>query len=363
MDIGILGLPKSGKTTLFNALTGMQASVSAYGSASVDPNVAVVKVPDPRVDRLTEMFESKKTVHPVIKYVDLAGVAAESVEQTHGLPEAHLRHLGLTDALLAVIRAFPDDSGRAPDPAADLAAIELELLLSDMQKVENRLPRLEKSLTIAKVVDRERLLSEQSALKKIKERFDQEQPIRGLEFDAEENKSIRGFQFLSEKPLLVVFNVAEADLQSGTDWTARFADRWVPGQCMGIQVCATVEMDIAHLAAQEREAFLADYGITHPAAERIVQLSYELLGLISFLTSGPDESRAWTIRRGALAPQAAGVIHSDIERGFIRAETISYNDLMDAGSMAEARKRGLLRLEGKNYEVRDGDVVVFRFSV
>ncbi|MCX7047261.1 MAG: DUF933 domain-containing protein [Candidatus Sumerlaeota bacterium] len=362
MDIGILGLPKSGKTTLYNALTGQEAAVSAFGAAGVEPNIAVVKVPDARVDRLAEMFQSKKATHATIKYVDLAGVAADAAEKSKGLPEAHLRHLGITDALLAVIRVFPDGSGAAPDPEGDLKSIELEMFISDMQKVENRLPRLARSLTNVQGAERERLIAEQAALEKIKSRLDQEQPLRGIALTPEEDKAIRGFQFLSLKPLLVVFNISEASLTAKEDAAGRFASRWQPGLTAGTQICATVEMEIARLSGEDRSAFLADYGITEPAANRIIRLSYELLGAISFLTTGEDESRAWTIRRGTLAPPAAGAVHSDIEHGFIRAEVVTYDDLMAAGSMAEVKRLGHLRLEGKSYEVKDGDIINFRFS-
>jgi GTP-binding protein YchF len=364
MDIGILGLPKSGKTTLFNALTGRDAPVSAYGAGGAgEPNVAVVKVPDPRVDWLSERFVSKKTTHATMRYVDLAGVGADEIERSHGLPEAHLRELGLADALLAVVRAFEDDSGVRTDPAADLASLEAELLLSDLQKIENRLPRLERSLTAAKGAEHERLLVERAVLAKIKARLEAEQPIRGGFLSPEEEKAVRGFQFLSPKPLLVVFNVSESALQSGDDVAGRVAGARGGEQTAAAQLCAAAEMEIARLEENEREAFLSDYGIAEPAAQRIIGLSYELLGAISFLTAGEDESRAWTIRQGTLAPQAAGVIHSDIERGFIRAEVVSYEALAEAGSMAEARKRGTVRLEGKNYVMQDGDVVNFRFSV
>lgn len=363
MDIGILGLPKSGKTTLFNALTGMDAAVSAYAGGSNEPNLATVKVPDPRVDTLSEMFESKKTIHAAIRYVDLPGVSADAAQQSHGLPEEHLRHLGLCDALLAVVRAFEDDSGVTTDMEGDWESLEVELLLSDMQKVDNRLPRIERSLSNAKGAEREQLIAEQSALEKIKERLDNEQPIRGLELSPQEDKSIRGFQFLSIKPLLVVFNVGEDAIANGAEIVGRFADKWVAGQCGAGSLCAEVELEIARLDDEESAMFLADYGIEEPAAQRVIGMSYDLLGAISFLTTGPDESRAWTIRRGALAPEAAGAIHSDIERGFIRAETVLYDDLVATGSMAEARKVGKVRLEGKSYVVQDGDVINFRFSV
>jgi len=208
-----------------------------------------------------------------------------------------------------------------------------------------------------------KLKNELSAVEKIKEQLDESLPLRGIELSPEEEKAIRGFQFLSMKPMLVVFNLSEDELLTGKDYVAEFSKHWIDGQIQGVQLCADVEMEVSQLDDDDRSEFLKDYGIEKPASDRVINLSYDLLGLISFLTTGEDETRAWTVKKDALAPKAAGEVHSDIERGFIRAETVSYTDLIDAGSMAEGKKRGTVRLEGKNYEVQDGDIINFRFSV
>src|SRR6266545_3764180 len=320
MKIAIIGLPNSGKTTVFNALTRGTAETTAYASGQLEPNVATVKVPDGRLAVLTRMFNPKKTTPADVQYVDVGGLSS-GARQSGGLPPVLLNFIGGADALLHVARAFEDDTVAHPEGSVNLArdieSVDLELAFSDMAIIERRLAKL----------------------------------------NAEEQRVLRGYQFLTAKPLLLVLNIGEGQIQNppAFDYPHRESDV--------VALCGKIEAELAQLDDEDARAFMEDLGISEAARDRVIASSYNLLGLISFLTAGPDEVRAWTIRRNTPAVEAAGAIHSDIQRGFIRAEIVAYDDLIKAGGMAEAKKHGTVRMEGKTYIVKDGDVCHFLFNV
>ncbi len=356
MEIGLLGLPGSGKTTVFNALTGQSAATSPSGK--IEANQAVVPVPDPRVDKLAEIFKPKKKTYATIKYVDLGGV---QVTEGSGLPAQALTLLGTTDMLLVVLRGFDGGYG-TPDIASDAESIDLEMTVSDLQKIENRLERIEKQIRRATGTEKEQLELEKAVIERVKDPVEGGQPLREMDFTAEERKAIRGFQFLSLKPALYLVNTDSVEAVGDGGTTAALAERTSrPGT--GVDALAgEIEQEIAQLPEDEREEFLATYGIERPGSARIITRSYDLLGLMSFLTAGEDEVRAWTILRGATAPEAAGAIHTDFQKGFIRAEVAAFADLVERGSMKGCREHGELRTEGKDYVMKDGDVVEFLFN-
>jgi len=363
MQIGIVGLPNSTKTTIFNALTRSQAETAVFSSGKVETNVATVLVPDAQVDRLREMFNPRKTTHARIDYHDIAGLRA-GIGREGGLSGSLLNEVSQTDALLHVVRAFEDDHVAHPvgsvDPARDLALLDFEFIFSDLLIVEKRLERLEHDIARKKAdfVLQQANRVEHALLTKIKESLEAETAIRDLELTGEEEKILRGFQFLTAKPVLVVLNVGDGGSDDPADYVS-YAHR----QSDVICIRGGLEMEIAQLGRDEAELFLVEYGIGEPGLNRMIRLCYQLVGLQSFFTVGEDEVRAWTVARDASAVQAAGVIHSDLARGFIRAEVVSYDDLIDVGSLAEARHRGQLRLEGRDYRVQDGDVLSIRFNV
>jgi len=362
MEIGIVGFQKSGKTTVFNALTGQDAPVSAFSTGKTEPNLAVVPVPDERLTLLSDLFKPKKTTPATVRYVDLAGIERRVDEPGQGLGEAQLHAIAQSDALMAIIRAFPSAAGEAPDVPGEAEGIVLEMILSDLQKVENRIERLHKSKSKVSGDEAKRNAIELAALERLKPLLEANRPVREEPLSEDEARLLRGFQFLTGKPLMLLVNGPEEALASGEDPAAPIRHLEGPGVSV-TWMCASTEMDIARLAPEEREVFLQEYGIAEPAASRIIRLSYDLLGLMSFLTVGHDECRAWTVTKGVLAPEAAGAIHSDLQRGFIRAEVCRWDDLLKHGSTAELKKHGLLRLEGKQYVVQDGDVMNILFSV
>ena len=362
MKIGIIGLPNSGKTTVFNALTGGSAETAAYSSGSLEPNLATVKVPDPRLQVLTGMYKPKKTTYADVQYIDVAGLSG-SAHETGGLSPAFLNYISQVDALLHVVRAFDDPAVPHPhesvDPRRDVEAVDLELAFSDMAIIERRLQRLNGEIGKTAGKEKELRIHERDVLQRLQAALEADTPIRDVEISPEEEKMLRGYQFLSAKPLLIVLNVGENQL--GTDLAATFA--YPHRKSAVVQLAGKVEAEIAQLDPEDARAFLDDLRIEEPARERAIAASYDLLGLISFLTAGPDEVRAWPIQAGTSALEAAGTIHSDIQRGFIRAEIVAYEDLIAAGSMAEAKKRGTVRMEGKTYIVQDGDICNFLFNI
>jgi GTP-binding protein YchF len=348
MKVGIVGFPRSGKTTVFNALTGLHAAVGAYGDPG-KPNLGAIKVPDVRIDRLSAIFTPRKTTYAEVVFVDFPGGG----ERSGVLDQSTLVQMRDADALVQVVRGFADPMTQdTADPARDIAAFKAELVLADLAVVEKRLERLRKE----KGKEQEVELLEQCRVA-----LDTETPLRRLAFGAAEERALSGFGLLSRLPLLVLVNVPETAVAAPLDDAVRaaLAADAVPGQAL----CAQIEMEIAALDAADRTAFLADLGLRESARDRFVQAAYALLDLISFLTTGEDEVRAWPIRRGTTAVKAAGKIHSDIERGFIRAEVAAYDDFINYGSDAKCREAGKLRLEGKDYIVNDGDIIHFRFNV
>jgi hypothetical protein len=353
-----VGLPQTGKTTLFQILT--RAHGSGAGAGRQEARVGVVKVPDVRLDRLIEMFKPQKNVYATIEYIDMPGSVIELART--GVQSQSLREL---DALVHVVRAFEDEAvpmeADTVDPKRDIENVELELILSDLAVVEKRLERLEKDIKKQK---NPALEKEFQVLKVCKAALDQQKPLREVELGAEDAKVIRGFTFLSLKPMLYVLNLGEGDAAR-----ANVADQFAAQAGLkqrrrtGVSaICGKVEAELAEMSDADAAEFLSSYGLKESATSRLINASYQLLGLISFFTVGEDECRAWTIRAGMTAMEAAGEIHSDIQRGFIRAEVTKYEDLMAAGSFAEARNRALLRLEGKEYVVHDGEIVHFRHA-
>jgi len=361
MEIGIVGLPLSGKTTLFNLLTHAEAE-TGFAAGKKKANMGVSRVPDPRLDRLSQIWNPKKTTHATIRYVDVAGV--EKGAGKEGFSGEMLTHLKNTDALLAVIRAFESDQVPHPEgtvnPLRDLGILQSEFLLSDLIITENRLERIAKQMK-GKV--EKSLEVEKELLERCREALEAERPLRDVGFAPDEARVLKGFQFLTLKPLVVALNLGEADLPRGEELAAPVAAAWAGPSVAVTYLCATIEEEISRLSPEDARAFLDDLGLDTPATDRIIRTCYALLGLISFFTMGEDECRAWTVRQGTRAPQAAGAIHTDLERGFIRAETVAYDDFVAAGSQAACRERGTLRVEGKDYVVKDGDILNIRFSV
>ncbi len=353
MKVGLVGFAGSGKTTIFNTLTGLTAEVGGYG-AREKANVGVIKVPDPRVDKLAQIYSPKKKTYAEISFVDVAGPQAEDAEQAQsGLDPKLVQHMREADALVHVVRAFENPMlSQTADPLRDIRSFDDELMLTDLVQIENRITRLKKEKDSAR---------ENELMERLKTALEGESPLRDLDLTHEDVALVAGFRFLSLKPLLLLVNQSEEDVAGG-----------VPGEVQtlaeikrlsAIAMAGKVEMEIAQLAPEEQREFLQDLGITEPARDRFIRAAYSLLDLVSFLTSGEDECRAWSIKRGTTAHKAAGVIHSDIERGFIRAEVTRFEDLVELGSEARCREQGKLKLEGKEYVVQDGDVVHFRFNV
>jgi ribosome-binding ATPase len=356
MQLGILGFPKVGKTTLFNILTASHQSTDKF-AASRQTNVGVAQVPDARLVKLRDLFSPKKYTPATVEYVDIPGI-----RKGEGAESLDLGKLRTVDALVHVVRAFDDPelqhASGSVDPARDLIELELELILADHELVERRLERLAQSAKrgLKPEEEREKALLADVVLPAL----EAERPMRDVELSPDDERRLRGFQMLSAKPMLVVLNVGEGEL-AGADpakagWTKR-------NRTEAVVVSAPIEQEIAGLAAEEQRDFLAELGLAEPSVDRVIRASYELLGLLSFFTVGEDEVRAWTVRRGTHAREAAGTIHSDIERGFIRAEVVDWEELVRQGSIAACRNAGSLRLEGKEYEVKDGEVIHFRFNV
>ncbi len=362
----ITGLPYVGKTTLFNLLTGAHAATGSFAGAEAETNVGVAKVPDTRVDQLGALFRPKKTTHAEVLYRDVGLAHAEKPGQA--ISPQKLGDLRTADALVHVVRAFRDASvphvDGSIDPVRDLATVELELLFADHGVVERRLERIEPELRAAKGTEREMKERERAVLERAREALDAGRPLRDLELDRDQEKAIRGFRFLTLMPVLVAVNVDEADVPRAEEILApvRAAAQAHRASAV-VPVCAKLEAEISELSAQEAAVFRKDLGLAEPALDRLIRTTYELLGLCSFFTTGSDEVRAWTVRCATPAQEAAGAIHSDLERGFIRAEVIRWDELLRAGSEAEARKQGILRTEGKAYPVRDGDVFHVLFNV
>jgi GTP-binding protein YchF len=366
MQIAIVGLAGSGKTTVFNTLTRGHAETGGYGGVTL--NVGVVKVPDVRLDELAGIFKPKKIVQADVTYVDLPAPPASSEGHigTEELPAEHLARLRDSDALLHVVRAFEDPANPHPegsvDPARDIERLDLEFTLADLAMAERRLERLRSSGRHGTAAEREAAEREEVVVSRIHEALQAGTPIRDLGLDVDDAKAIRGFRFLTEKPVLVLLNVGEADLGTAPALVERIGTGYDHRHALVEALSARIEMELGELEPDDAAVFMEELGITESGLDRVIALSYRLLGLVSFLTAGPDEVRAWPIPDGSTAVDAAAAIHTDLARGFIRAETVRYEDLMELGSIAEARKAGKLRSEGKTYRVRDGDVLEILFS-
>ncbi|HNR47238.1 MAG TPA: redox-regulated ATPase YchF [Anaerolineaceae bacterium] len=356
MRLGIIGLPQSGKTTLFNALTrGTQPTSPASGRIEV--HTAVVDVPDPRVDRLSAMFKPKKTIYAKVTYADIAGLDGSAGKS--GISGVLLNQLTQMDGLIHVVRCFEDDMVPHPqdtiDPIRDIATMDSEFILNDLIAVERKLERLTEERKKGAGRDKSIIERETALFERFQAALSAETPLRDVDITAEEEKMLSGFGFLSRKPILIVLNLSEGQRPPEIPYAHQSS------QIVALQ--ARLEADIAQLPPDEAQVFLSEYGIEEPSLNRMIRLSYDLLGLQSFFTVGPDEVRAWTVQRGATAPEAAGVIHTDLQKGFIRAEVAAYDDLITLGGLNEAKTHGRLRLEGKEYIVKDGDILNIRFNL
>ncbi len=361
VDIGIIGLPKSGKTTIFNGLTRGKADIT-----SGIQHIGVVKVPEPRLTKLTDMLHPKKVVSAEVRYFDI-GAATKGLVKDKAIGGEFLAQLSNVDALINVVRAFTDESiphiEGSLDIHRDIASVNLELAFSDLAIIEKRLERIEESLKAAKQPERQSFLREQELTMKIKACLEKDIPIREMELTAEEVKTLSNYQFLTAKPMLIVVNIGEEQLSQASSMEAELKTRYSRPKCQIITLCGKLEMELAQLDDAAAAEFRATFSIKEAGLDLAIRLSYDLLGLISFFTIASGEVRALSIPKGTSALKAAGKIHSDMERGFIRAEVISYDHLVKCGSIAEARQKALLRLEGKNYIVEDGDVITFLFNV
>lgn len=365
MKLGIVGLPNVGKSTLFNSMTLGKAEAANYPFCTIDPNVGVVAVPDKRLDRLTALYNSAKTTPAVIEFVDIAGLV-KGASKGEGLGNKFLSHIREVDAIVHVVRCFEDGNvvhvDGSVDPVRDIETINLELIFSDLEILERRIAKTTKSL-----MGNKSLKKELDVLKKLQEGLEKGICARMIPFDDPDDEAfVNTLDLLTSKPVLYAANVAEDDLADDgvSNENVQAVREYAAKDGSEVFVlCAKIEEEISELDNDEKEEFLSALGVSSSGLDRLIKASYKLLGLISYLTSGPDETRAWTIKNGTKAPQAAGKIHTDFERGFIRAEVVAFDDLDRLGSMTAAKEQGLVRSEGKEYVVKDGDVILFRFNV
>jgi ribosome-binding ATPase len=362
MKIGIVGLPQSGKTTLYNALTGQQVSTAAYSGGKEDAHHAVIRVPDERLEQLNDIFAPQKKVPATIEYIDLAGIHPDQ-QKKQGFSDHFLGQLRLVDAILIVLRSFENPNVAhtlgSLDPNRDLDIILSEFIISDMSIIENRLDRLERQMRVKK---NDQDVKEHTLLQGLLKQLEEEIPLRNIALSVDEQHLIRGYQFLTQKPLILVLNIDENQLTDDTTVSKNLKVSQEKNTAV-LTIAAQIEMEIQQLEGVEAELFRTDLGIKDSAMEKLVRISYDLLGLISFFTVGEDEVRAWTVPENTKAPLAAGTIHSDFEKGFIRAEAVHYDDFIERKSLAKCKSDGVMRLEGRDYTVKDGDIITFRFAV
>lgn len=363
MKLGIVGLPNVGKSTLFNSLTKAGAESANYPFCTIDPNVGIVTVPDARLQKLGDLYHSKKVTPAVIEFVDIAGLV-KGASKGEGLGNQFLSNIREVDAIVHVVRCFEDTNvvhvDGSVDPMRDIETINLELMFSDLEILERRIAKTSKGARNDKT-----LAKELELLNRLKEHLEAGNLAASFETDDEEEQAwLVSYNLLTYKPVIFAANVAEEDLAGdGNAYVDKVREYAAKEQAEVFVICAQIEQEIAELDDEEKQMFLEELGLEESGLDKLIKASYSLLGLISYLTSGEDETRAWTIRKGTKAPQAAGKIHTDFERGFIRAEVVNYQDLLDCGSYAAAKEKGLVRLEGKDYVVQDGDVILFRFNV
>lgn len=364
MKLGIVGLPNVGKSTLFNAITKAGAQSANYPFCTIEPNVGIVDVPDQRLDVLAKMYDPEKITPAFIEFVDIAGLV-KGASRGEGLGNKFLSHIREVDAIIHVVRCFDDTEivhvDGSVDPVRDIETINLELIFADLETVDKRFERLGKLLKTGE----KKYAQEAEVLKRLKETLEAGKPARALELSDDEAELIRDMSLLTQKKVIYAANMSEDGIadSENNEYLKRVREFAAAENSSVLPISARIEEEISTLDDDEREMFLSEMGLEASGLDRLVEKSYDLLGLISYLTAGPKEVRAWTIKKGTRAPQAAGKIHSDFEKGFIRAEVVSYDDLLECGSQLAAKEKGLVRSEGKEYVMQDGDVVVFRFNV
>ncbi len=365
LTAGIVGLPNVGKSTLFNAITKAGALAANYPFATIDPNVGVVEVPDERFDKLVEMVIPKKSIPSIFEFTDIAGIV-KGASKGEGLGNKFLSHIREVDAIVQVVRAFDDGNvthvDGSVDPIRDIETINLELIFADLEVVEKRIPKIEKKAQLK--VDKDAVY-EYGILKRIKDTLESEQPIRTLDFTKEELALIKNFNFLTQKPMLYVANITEEEIAdfSNNEYVKLITDFAHNEKSEVVVISAKIEAELSELDDEEKNMFLEELGVTEPGLDKLIKKSYTLLGLETYFTAGVQEVRAWTFKRGMKAPQCAGIIHTDFEKGFIRAETIKYNDYVQYNGEQGCKDNGKMRLEGKEYIVQDGDIMHFLFNV
>ena len=361
MKIGIVGLPNVGKSTLFNSITNAGAECANYPFCTIEPNVGVVPVPDERLDVLGKMYDTEKITHAIIEFVDIAGLV-KGASKGEGLGNKFLSHIRETDSIVEVVRCFDDSNivhvDGSVDPIRDIETINLELVLADLETVNKRIERAAK---LAK--GDKKYFAEEDLFKKIRDHLEAGKPARTLDLNDDEKEIVKDAFLLTMKPILYVANVSEKDIGTENDYVKKVKEYAKAEGSDVVPLCVKIEEELSSLEGEEKQEMLEAMGLDESGLDKVIKASYDLLGLMSFLTAGKKEVRAWTIKKGTKAPQAAGKIHTDFERGFIKAEIVSYDDLVRLGSYQKAKEAGLIRLEGKDYVMQDGDIVEFKFNV